>query len=108
MDDVAVVGVGQTRFERRKKDKTFADLVYEVTIKALEDAGLAIRDIDNGPHGLERFLGRQTISSMAVQDACGSRHKDISTVEGDGLFGALYGIMRIFPGPSPRSWWSRT
>jgi acetyl-CoA C-acetyltransferase len=35
---------------------------------------------------------------MAVQDACGARHKDVSTVEGDGLFGVFYGAMRILSG----------
>ena len=42
MDNVAVVGVGQTVYERRKKGKTFSDLVYEVTVKALEDAGITV------------------------------------------------------------------
>jgi len=98
MDRVAIVGVGQTKYERRKKAETFADLVYEVTVKALEDAGLAIKDIDNVVTVSNDFWDGRTISSMAIQDACGSRHKDISTVEGDGLFGAFYGLMRILSG----------
>jgi acetyl-CoA C-acetyltransferase len=98
MEKVAIVGVGQTRYERRKKGETFSDLVYEVTAKALEDAGLTIRDIENVVTVSNDFWDGRTISSMAVQDACGSRHKDISTVEGDGLFGALYGAMRILSG----------
>jgi acetyl-CoA C-acetyltransferase len=98
MDNVAIVGVAQTRYERRKKDKSFADLVYEVTVKALEDAGLTIRDIDNVVTVSNDFWDGRTISSMAIQDACGSRHKDISTVEGDGLFGAFYGAMRVLSG----------
>jgi len=98
MDRVGIVGVGQTRYERRKKGQSFADLVYEVTVKALEDAGLAIRDIDNVVTVSNDFWDGRTISSMAVQDACGSCHKDISTVEGDGLFGVLYGAMRVLSG----------
>lgn len=98
MDKVSVVGVGQTTYERRKKEKTFSDMVYEVTVKALEDAGMTIDDIDNVVTVSNDFWDGRTISSMAVQDACGSRHKDISTVEGDGLFGALYGAMRILSG----------
>jgi len=97
-DQVAVVGVGQTRFERRKRGASFADLVYEVTVKALEDAGLTIRDIGTVVTVSNDFWDGRTISSMAVQDACGARHKDISTVEGDGLFGAFYGMMRILSG----------
>ena len=98
MDRVGIVGVGQTRYERRKKGQSFSDLVYEVTVKALDDSGLTIRDIDNVVTVSNDFWDGRTISSMAVQDACGSCHKDISTVEGDGLFGALYGMMRILSG----------
>ncbi|MGQ9652676.1 MAG: thiolase family protein [Thermodesulfobacteriota bacterium] len=98
MEKVAIIGVGQTKYERRKRGETFSDLVYEVTVKALEDAGLSIQDIDNVVTVSNDFWDGRTISSMAVQDACGSRHKDISTVEGDGLFGAFYGAMRILSG----------
>lgn len=98
MEGVAVVGVAQTKFERRKGNETFADLVYEVTVKALEDAGMTIRDVENVVTVSNDFWDGRTISSMAIQDACGSRHKDISTVEGDGLFGVLYGAMRILSG----------
>jgi len=98
MDRVAIIGVGQTKYERRKKAETFADMVYEVTVKALEDAGLTIKDIENVVTVSNDFWDGRTISSMAIQDACGSRHKDISTVEGDGLFGVFYGAMRILSG----------
>ncbi len=98
MDRAAIIGVGQTKYERRKKAETFADMVYEVTVKALDDAGLGIEDIDNVVTVSNDFWDGRTISSMAIQDACGSRHKDISTVEGDGLFGAFYGAMRILSG----------
>ncbi|MFH1092138.1 MAG: thiolase family protein, partial [Pseudomonadota bacterium] len=101
MDKVAIVGVGQTKYERRKKGETVADLVYEVTVKALDDAGLTIDDIANVVTVSNDFWDGRTISSMAVQDACGARHKDISTVEGDGLFGAFYGLMRILSGAFP-------
>ncbi|MDY6852540.1 MAG: thiolase family protein [Thermodesulfobacteriota bacterium] len=101
MDKIAIVGVGQTRYERRKKSERFSDLVYEVTQKALEDAGLTPADVGNVVSASNDFWDGRTISSMAIQDACGSRHKDISTVEGDGLFGALYGTMRIMSGSFP-------
>ena len=35
---------------------------------------------------------------MAVMDACGAYGKNVSTVEGDGVFGVLYGAMRIWSG----------
>lgn len=98
MRRVAVVGVAQTRFERRIIDRNCADLVYEVTTGALKDAGMTIGQIDNVITVSNDFWDGRTISSMAVTDACGSYGKNVSTVEGDGTFGVLYGAMRIWSG----------
>ncbi|NPV90851.1 MAG: thiolase family protein [Firmicutes bacterium] len=98
MEKIAIVGVAQTKFEKAKPTECFADLVYEVTIKALEDAGMTIGDIDNVITVSNDFWDGRTISSMAVQDACGSYGKNISTVEGDGTYGAIYGALRVLSG----------
>jgi len=87
MEKIAIVGVGQTKYERRKKDQTFYDLVYEVTIKAMEDAGFRLEDIDNVITISNDFWDGRTISCMAVQEAAGAHDKNVSTVEGDGTFG---------------------
>lgn len=50
MKKVAVVGVGQTTYERRKEETT-AELTYEASAKALQDAGLTIDDIDAVVYG---------------------------------------------------------
>ena len=97
MEKVAIVGVGQTTFERRKED-TFDELVFEAATKALADAGGEIGDIDNIVTVSNDFWDGRTISSMGIQDAAGSWDKDISTVEGDGTFGVLYGMMRALSG----------
>lgn len=98
MERVAIVGVGQTKYEREKRRETFADLVYEVTSKALSDAKITIDEIDNVVTVSNDFWDGRTISTMAVTDACGSHNKCISTVEDDGTFGVLYGYMRILSG----------
>jgi len=98
MKRVAVVGVAQTRFERRIIDRNLADLVYEVTTGVLDDAEMSIDQIDNVITVSNDFWDGRTISSMAVMDACGAYGKNVSTVEGDGTFGALYGAMRIWSG----------
>lgn len=98
MEPVAVIGVGMTRIEREKKADTFADMVYEASSKALDDAGMTIEDIDNLITVSNDFWDGRTISSMAICDACGSWDKNISTVEGDGTFGAFYALMRILSG----------
>ncbi|MEW6529968.1 MAG: thiolase family protein [Thermodesulfobacteriota bacterium] len=98
MEKIAIVGVAQTTYERRKKDKTYHDLVYEVTVAALQDSGLTLADIDNVITVSNDFLDGRTISSMAVGEAAGAHNKNISTVEGDGTFGAFYGAMRVLGG----------
>ncbi|MEN8246286.1 MAG: thiolase family protein [Thermodesulfobacteriota bacterium] len=98
MDDIAIVGIAQTKYERKKKDKTYFDLVYEMATAAMEDAGMTLADIDNVVTVSNDFLDGRTISSMAVGDAAGAHDKNISTVEGDGTFGAFYGAMRVLGG----------
>ncbi|MEW6442205.1 MAG: thiolase family protein, partial [bacterium] len=98
MDRIAIAGVAQTRYEGRKKDETFHDLVYEVTCRALEDSGFTLAEIDNVITVSNDFLDGRTISSMAVGEAAGGCDKNISTVEGDGTFGAFYGAMRVLSG----------
>ena len=98
MDNMAIVGVAQTKFERRKEDKTNYDLVFEMTKGVLEDSGLTLKDVDNVVTVSNDFLDGRTISSMAVGEAAGARDKNISTVEGDGTFGAFYGAMRVLSG----------
>lgn len=101
MTDIAIVGMAQTPYRRRRDDANFAELIYGVTCEALDDAGLEIGDIDNFITVSNDFWDGRTISSMAVQDACGSSFdggRNVSTVEGDGTFGLLYGMMRILSG----------
>ena len=98
MDNLAVVGVAQTPFERCKPDQTVFDLVYETVRNAIDDAGLMPADIGNVVTVSNDFIDGRTISSMAVGDAAGAHDKNISTVEGDGTFGAFYGAMRTLGG----------
>jgi len=97
VERVAVIGVGQTKYEAGKRE-TFSELVFEAATKALKDAGITIKEVDNIVSVSSDFWDGRTISSMAVQDAAGAFGKDITTVEGDGTFGALYGMMRILSG----------
>ena len=98
MDKAAIIGVAQTKYEKRKKGQIFADMVYDVTVAALEDAGLTIHDIDSVVTCSNDFFDGRTISGMAVGDASGGMDKNISTVSGDGTFGAFYGLMRVLSG----------
>jgi acetyl-CoA C-acetyltransferase len=97
LERVAVIGVGQTKYESGKRE-TFHELVWEAANKALKDAGITIKEIENVVSVSSDFWDGRTISSMAITDTSGAFNKDISTVEGDGTFGALYGMMRILSG----------
>jgi acetyl-CoA C-acetyltransferase len=97
MDKVAVMGVGQTSFESCK-DETFEEMVFEAVQAALADAGGEIGDIDNVLTVSNDFWDGRTISSMSVMYASGAWDKDVSTVEGDGVFGTIYGVMRTLAG----------
>lgn len=98
MDKTAIVGVAQTKYEKRKKDQIFADMIFDVTRAALDDAGLSHNDVDNVVTVSNDFYDGRTISGMAVGDACNGWDKNISTVSGDGSFGAFYGLMRTLSG----------
>jgi acetyl-CoA C-acetyltransferase len=98
MERVAIVGIGMTKQERRKKAETFSDMVFEAVTKALNDAEMTVKEIDNIVTGCNDFWDGRTISSMAVGDASGAWDKNISCVEGDGTFVALYGMTRILSG----------
>ncbi|HVP78827.1 MAG TPA: thiolase family protein [Thermodesulfobacteriota bacterium] len=98
MEKVAIIGIGMTKQERKKESETFADMVFEAVNKALEDAGMTIKDIDNIVIGCNDFWDGRTISSMAVGDASGAWDKNVSCVEGDGTFVAFYGMTRILSG----------
>jgi acetyl-CoA C-acetyltransferase len=97
MEKVAVIGVAQTKYERIIP-ASHDEMAYEVTAKALEDAGLKIEDIDNTITCCNDFWDGRTISCMTITDATGSSRVPTTNVEEDGTFGALMGMMRILSG----------
>jgi acetyl-CoA C-acetyltransferase len=98
MDRAAIIGVGTTKIEKSKVGETFADMAWEAVNKALGDAGMTIDDIDNVVTTSSDFWDGRTISCMAVGDASGAAHKNVSCVEGDGTYGAFYGMTRSLSG----------
>ena len=97
MDRVAIVGVAQTKYQSYNP-ASHAELSYEVTRDALEDAGMTIEDVDNTVTVCNDFWDGRTISSMAITEATGSHRVPTTNVEGDGTYGALMGLMRILSG----------
>ena len=98
MERAAIVGIGMTKIEANKVRDTFADMAWEAVNAALQDAGMTIDDIDNIVTTSNDFWDGRTISCMAVGDASGAKNKNVSCVEGDGAFGAFYGLARALSG----------
>lgn len=98
MDRAAIIGIGMTKIDAKKVDMTFADMAFEAVRNALADAGMSIDDIDNVITTSNDFWDGRTISCMAVGDASGASDKNVSCVEGDGTFGAFYGLARTLSG----------
>ena len=98
MERAAIIGVGMNKIEANKVGDTFADMAWEAVNRALDDAGMTINDIDNVVTTSNDFWDGRTISCMAVGDASGAADKNVSCVEGDGTFGAFYGLTRVLSG----------
>lgn len=98
MERAAIIGVGMLNIEKNKIRETFADMVWKAVNMALDDAGMTIDDIDNVITTSSDFWDGRTISCMAVGDASGASDKNVSCVEGDGTYGAFYGMARTLSG----------
>lgn len=104
--EVAIVGLGQTRHSRRRTDVSQAGLAREAAVKALDDAGLTIDDIDSvvvasGPE----LFGAVNQPEKWVVDALGARLKPVVRITsggGTGLAGALAAYYQIAGGFAER------
>jgi acetyl-CoA C-acetyltransferase len=98
MENIAIIGIGMIPIKANYKTHNFADMAWETVNAALKDAGITIKDVENVITTSNDFWDGRTISCMAVGDASGVREKNCSCVEGDGTFGAFYGMARILSG----------
>ncbi|KAA0004753.1 acetyl-CoA acetyltransferase [Euryarchaeota archaeon ex4484_162] len=71
MRDVAVIGIGLTKFGELW-EKSFRDLITEAGIKAIEDAGISGREIDGiyvGSMSAGRFVGQEHVGALVADSA---------------------------------------
>jgi acetyl-CoA C-acetyltransferase len=102
VERIAIVGVAQTKYQRNNPS-SHDEMAFEVTEKALADAGLSIDEIDNTITCTNDFWDGRTISCMTITDATGSSRVPTTNVEGDGTYGVLMGMMRILSGHFKRT-----
>jgi acetyl-CoA C-acetyltransferase len=98
MRKVGIVGMAMTRFEREKPSEGYPDLVFDVTRRALEDAGLSAAQLHQAVTASQDFWDGRTISNFAVSDACGSFLKPESKVAMDASMALFYGVARVLSG----------
>ena len=96
---VGIVAASMTKFEAAKPYEHLMDLVIEVTDKAVEAAGINLKnDVEAVISCSQDHWDGRTISSMPIPDATCSHLKDESKVAGDGAYAVLYGAMHILSG----------
>ena len=98
MRSVAIVGAAQTKFEPAKPGEGFAELVFDVSRRALEDAGITAKELEQTVTASQDLWDGRTISNFAVSDACGSFMKPESKVAMDGTMAVFYSLARILSG----------
>ncbi len=97
---VAVVGVGQTKFRTRRRDKTHPELTYEAMRKALEHAGLDIKDVEAIVYGtMDPFDGIYCVERWdSTSGGVGKPYMKISTGGTTGLTTALAAYEHVASG----------
>jgi len=69
---VAVIGIGAYPFRARHPELTYNALAFETTHRALDDAGLMIKDVDSAVYGIYNdFFERQFMADCYVHDHIG-------------------------------------
>lgn len=88
MRNVAIVGMGTTKFKARWEDKTYFELAYEAAKMAMEDAGIGKDRIDCAVYGIYNdFFQRQYQPDAFVHDYIGLGLKPMVRVNSGGATG---------------------
>ncbi|MHA1487573.1 MAG: thiolase family protein, partial [Promethearchaeota archaeon] len=91
--DVAVVGIGQTKFRSKRRDVNIPEMVYEAVKMALDDAQLEPRDIDALIIGnMDHFEGINFSELMCGVEAAPGYLKPIVKVATGGTTGSSLAI----------------
>ncbi|MEW5944872.1 MAG: thiolase family protein [bacterium] len=95
---IAIVGSAQSKFKSKLADQHYGELIYKAVMKALEDTGIGIEDIDTVVSASCDMLDGRSISNVFVAEAMGAFLKEETKVEEDGSFAAVYTFMRLLSG----------
>lgn len=99
MERVAIVGIAQTQFKRKRPDVNYAEMSYEVIERVLEESGLQMgRDIDNSISCSHDIWDGQTISDIGITDVIGGHLRNEEKMAMDGSTAVYYGMVGILSG----------
>src|SRR4030067_1032543 len=102
---VAVIGVGQTKYEANKSDMWQGDVAYAAIEKALQHAGVTYKDVPPDGVGIERilttgedhFIGK-TCNAFWIHHYLGAFGLSQDNVSGDGSYGVYHAGLDILSG----------
>jgi len=95
---VAIVAVGQTKYQPNRADVNEGELAYEAIKPALEEAGLTLSDIDSAVTCSQDFWDGRTISSMNIQHVVGAHLSHEDKVAEDGINAVFCAMAQILSG----------
>lgn len=96
-DKVAIIGVAQSKYVESSRD-ALADIIFEASAKALEDAQLKINDIESVTLAAHDMVDGRAITTMLTAPPAGAYLKDEIRVAEDGAFAAALACLRILSG----------
>lgn len=94
----AVVGVGLSDRALSRRDVDYAELANEAIQRALEDAGVALNDIEHAVTAALDFVDGRTIANMSTAEVVGSYLKPEGRICGDGTAAVLYAWAKMRTG----------
>jgi hypothetical protein len=99
---VALVGVGETRLQRRVEHQSLEEMIFEASQAALADAGMTIADIDAVMLSTTDQVEGRVIESMVTNGAAGGAGRDVTTITSAGEHALIYGYLRLCAGQARR------
>lgn len=96
-DKVAIIGVAQSKYVENSRE-ALADIIFEVSAKALEDAQLKINHIESVTLAAHDMVDGRAITTMLTAPPAGAYLKDEIRVAEDGAFATALACLRILSG----------
>lgn len=100
MARVAVVGVGQTKYEGRTDGLSLQDLIFSAASAALRDAGVKRDELDSVVLGAQDVVDGRGISNMQNAGPAGGYLKDEIRVADDGIYALILAYLQMLAGRS--------